>query len=747
MINTYRRAIIIYSVCFVVLGGWLGVRGDVLVPVCHAQINGMQYLTPAMRICEQRKLADYEEEFLPEIVNQQNQPHTGFVVTRNELNEFGRQAKHITGNTPANVYTWVLFQLIKDPYQILATQSLSLLFLFGLWVLLICRELNITPTAGLFAAVSGVATPFLVYWLTFPMHIATVCWTAAVLYGMMRIFRQRDGWGWLVVAFATYGLFMMGYPQTAVYSVWMLVGYAGVVCWPQLRRGVWWDVARPIGFMASAAVFGALLTIPAYLDLYVRYRDSARFWVTDEFFLQAIQSITSVKAVLLYVASRFVPELYGNPLGTTYPLEFDGANIPLFIGVFLVIAFGYRRQVAWWWLTCVGGLWLLTLSPALFTLVLHLFPGFRLSAWTPAWSAVLPMALVVAYGCDAFLALSRVALRRILGWVILAQVVIVGVGGIVAVWFALSIAPWDVVRIGLVIATTVGLYWRGTPVLLWGALAVNIAVTAAPLLVLQPRSALIVTTPLTQSLHQQVPIGARFAIVSAPLEYLLAPNYNAMIGVASVHSYNNFFTPYYQRLINQLGGKITVYGKLNRAIAPNYDDTTFWMSNIAVVLAAQPLDHPNLQLVTQHDDVWVFHVKQRMGQYWRIPVQQVAGVSDIHIPDYHLPQPLPITQHQHRGDVVELHYPVAATQSLVVLSTLYESGWQAESFDGHIWKKIVPVSVNGAFLGIVVPAESRALTVRYVTYVQYMWISHLLWLLCFSGVSIWYWRDTRRTQK
>jgi uncharacterized membrane protein YfhO len=128
-------------------------------------------------------------------------------------------------------------------------------------------------------------------------------------------------------------------------------------------------------------------------------------------------------------------------------------------------------------------------------------------------------------------------------------------------------------------------------------------------------------------------------------------------------------------------------------------------------------------------------------------VQQVAGVSDIHIPDYHLPQPLPITQHQHRGDVVELHYPVAATQSLVVLSTLYESGWQAESFDGHIWKKIVPVSVNGAFLGIVVPAESRALTVRYVTYVQYMWISHLLWLLCFSGVGVWYWRDTQRTQK
>lgn len=728
------------------LGSWLWVSGNVLTPVCHAQINGKQYLTPAMIACEQRKLADYEEEFLPEIVNQQTLPHTGFVVSRNELNEFGRQAKHITGNTPANVYTWVLFQLIKDPYQILATQSLSLLCLFGLWVLLICRELTITPAAGLFAALSGVATPFLVYWLTFPMHIATVCWTAALLYGMMHIFRQRDGWGWVVMAFATYGLFLMGYPQTAVYSIWMLAGYAGVVCWPRLRRGAWWDVAREVGFMLSAVLFGALLTIPAYLDLYLRYRDSARFWVKDAFFTGNSSHYFCQSGIVIWsiaVCPRIIWESAGASLSIrirwrkhsiTDGRVVDCGSCPPAAGCRVVAG------VCGWFMGVDD------ITNVVYGSVAAL-PGFRLSAWTPAWSAVLPMVLVVAYGCDALLSLPVATVRRILRWLILAQLVVVGCGFIVAGWFALPIAPWDVVRVGLVVVSSLGLYWRVTPFMIWGALTLTIAVTAAPLLVVQPRSALITTTPLTQTLQQQVPTGARFAIVSASLEYLLAPNYNAMLGVASVHSYNNFFTPYYQRLINQLGGKITVYGKLNRAIAPNYDDTTFWMSNIAVVLAAQPIDHPNLRLVTQHGDVWVFHVKQRMGQYWRIPVQRVADVSDIHIPDYHVPQSLPITQYQHKGDVVELHYPEAATQSLVILSTLYESGWQAESFDGQTWKKIVPVSVNGAFLGVVVPAESRALTVRYVTYVQYMWISHLIWLLSVIAVGIWYWRDTRRIQK
>jgi hypothetical protein len=67
----------------VVVGEWECIDSGVSRPNQWKKI-----LTPSMIACEQRKLADYEEEFLPEIVNQQTLPHTGFLVTRNELNEF-----------------------------------------------------------------------------------------------------------------------------------------------------------------------------------------------------------------------------------------------------------------------------------------------------------------------------------------------------------------------------------------------------------------------------------------------------------------------------------------------------------------------------------------------------------------------------------------------------------------------------------------------------------------------------------
>jgi hypothetical protein len=59
----------------------------------------------------------------------------------------------------------------------------------------------------------------------------------------------------------------------------MMAGYVGVINWPLLRQGLWWEVARRVGFLVSAAAVGMLLTMPADLDLYVRYRDSPRFWV------------------------------------------------------------------------------------------------------------------------------------------------------------------------------------------------------------------------------------------------------------------------------------------------------------------------------------------------------------------------------------------------------------------------------------------------------------------------------------
>jgi hypothetical protein len=178
------------------------------------------------------------------------------------------------------------------------------------------------------------------------------------------------------------------------------------------------------------------------------------------------------------------------------------------------------------------------------------------------------MALVVGYGCDALLSLPVATIRRIFGGVILAQLVVVGCGFVVAGWFGLTIAPVDVVRVGLMITATIRVIladYHGDVV---GWIGADDCGDCCATFSGATTEALIETTPLTQTLQQQVPLGARFAVVSAPLEYLLAPNYNAMLGVASVHSYNNFFTPYYQRLIQQLGGKMTVYGKLNRAIAP-----------------------------------------------------------------------------------------------------------------------------------------------------------------------------------
>jgi hypothetical protein len=67
-------------------------------------------------------------------------------------NEMGRQARTLAGKTPANFYTWLIFQISHDAYRILTTLSLSMVFWAGLFGLLVCRELQLTALAGLIGA-------------------------------------------------------------------------------------------------------------------------------------------------------------------------------------------------------------------------------------------------------------------------------------------------------------------------------------------------------------------------------------------------------------------------------------------------------------------------------------------------------------------------------------------------------------------------------------------------------------------
>jgi hypothetical protein len=398
------------------------------------------------------------------------------------------------------------------------------------------------------------------------------------------------------------------------------------------------------------------------------------------------------------------------------------------------------RQVGLW-VVWLGVLLALSISPTLFTWVMHIVPGLRFSQWAPIWSGVLPIGMIVAYGCHALLTSTQ--RHHITTTVIACTVGFVGIGGM-----ALRVAQhtqsdfhWSVVVIFLVIVISyIVITWRMIPNVVLGLVIITMAYSTYPLLLHQPRTALVTQSDLVSTVRDTLLPGQRYAVVSAELADMLAPNFNTMQQLASVHSYHNFTSFYYQNYLRQMGGKSVTFGRLNRTIAPDYASMSFWMSNIGAVLSYAPIDDPHVVFVKKTGAAMVYRVTNQMGLFWRIPVQLRPDISDIRIDDYRNRNNEPLAYAEYHGDTQLVHYPVMNTPTLMVLSQQYDELWRAEVYDGTVWQPTRIVSVNGVFMGVYLPSQSTTIRLTYHTYMQYMWLSHLLWMIGLLTIAYWYGR-------
>ncbi len=722
---TYRHAFVVFCLSYLCLLAPYWLWGEQMRSACHATASGITPLSSAQYECDQAKLSDQETEFLPEIATQLQTPHQAFVVVRNPWNEFGRPTKHITGSTPANIYTWLIYRFSDDPYVISFVMSVSLTWFAGLFVLLIGREWRLTPLAAGLGAIVMVTMPYLLYWATFPMHIATICWSAGLLYGGIRLLRQRTLVNWVIVTLSMYALLMLGYPQAVVFALFIVGGYLFV---ESIKHS---DSRIPfIVSMTSAGMSALLLVAPAYLDLYDIYQRSARADVARDFYLLHIQRIESWLGAAVYTSANLVPQLFGNPGSRDFVFEYDGAGISPWYGLCVLIAVIGRWRASWWWGISIIGMFGLTLSPTIYQTLVDTVPLVRISQWAPLWSAILPIVVCVMIAIDTLTITppSRL-IWFITVWVAIIALVSIGAWSVAQALNA-PIILWQLCILVLMVIGMFGLVWLPTyrTWLIIGLTLLTIGIYSLPLQRRQPAEAVVASSPLTTAISTHLPANSRFANLSVELSARIPPNFNTLHSIASIHTYHNFIGTPYQRAIAQLGGKLVTHGRINNTIAPDLAGTMFWMSNIGMVMSHQPLTHPNVALAAQIDNAFLYTTTTRMGPSWRTAVVN-NNADDIRLDDYRTRPNLPISSHIDRGDRIELAVEPVAQTTLVVISEQFSPDWQAQVFDGQTWRAARTVTVNGAFLGVIVPSDARAIQLDYVTTIRWMWLSHLTWLI------------------
>jgi hypothetical protein len=596
------------------------------------------------------------------------------------------------------------------------------------FVLLMCEELGLSPLAGLLAAGSLAASPMFMFWLTFPTFLGGWCWSAAMLYGVTRLARKEDLIGWSLLAFSAYSLLMTGYPQMAVAHGYIVGGYTLVLA---CRRhyATWRSMIRYLAVVSSAVAVGALLVLPIYLDLARAAADSLRIAPALSFFLDALPKIDSPTALEAFLAAHISPDFFGNPISPTNPAQSNGIFVTPLVMFLAWLCLFLRFGKTWGWWLAIAVLVAMTFVRPLFAFAVnHL--GFNISRGFPLGYALLPLTIVTAYGADALVRRPQTDHHRraiILAAAATVMVLLLGLGSGLVRGFAVR---WEVAAFALVVVGVLAAQaYRFRPLLLIAVLILVGAYVSFPMMMRRPPSQLLTTSPAVDMVRANLPVDSYYAMVSSEL-HLLPPNFNAVLNLPSIHSYDSLSAGRYHVLIAALGGQVSTYGRWNGSIAPDYERPMFWISNIALILSRTKLTQPNLHYLGAVGEVYFHRVLSRMGESLQVILPSGSVLADgVEIADPRHLQASHPRKTSDLGDLLEFDVTDEPSTSLLILSHKFHSDWRADVLTPGGWLEGRTFPVDGVFEGVVLPEHARKVRLQFLPAARFAWVGHVFWML------------------
>jgi len=346
----YRGALFFLCVSFIWLTWPFWRSGEVVAPFRqYAELAAVDQ--SGAKQLENRKFSDFSLVYIPEIIAHLNAPRSGWLALWSDKNELGRPLGHGAWFSPAYPPSWLLSLVTNNPWRFITILSLAISFLSGLFILLWAREMGLAPLAGLLSGAGLMASPQVMYWLTFPMFTSVYCWSAGALWAVTRLAKRRDLLSWSALAFSGYSLLMTAYPQSVVYHAYLLGGYG---FWLGCRQA---NLSRQAGlkFLAlavSAVLVGAAAALPVYLDLAGTFSESARVAPDLSFFTSVVlPKFAGFSEALRFFALILAPELFGNPIAPQFPFAYDSLSVTPIVIFFAAIALeaGFRKTWGGGW--------------------------------------------------------------------------------------------------------------------------------------------------------------------------------------------------------------------------------------------------------------------------------------------------------------------------------------------------------------------------------------------------------------
>jgi hypothetical protein len=676
--------------------------------------------------------SDQSDQFIPELYHHLHGNPKGWLSTWNPHTELGRPSFQLAGLGKANLITNLLSLFTHDPFRLytifcVLTVSLSGVFFFAfLWSLRLAPPACLCASAGLSMGVYNST------WLTFPMYISTICWSTALLWLVHLFINRRQFAVAAGISFATYNLLMAGYPQFIVFQAYLLIGF-GLV---QLARSHMPAKERllTMTFLAAAALTGAALASPAYLDLVLNSSLSSRPASSDDYVMAHIARTAphGILQIARALSLAFDTLWFGNPMLPGYPfpyptaLKFSGMSFtPLFGSLLFLSPWAGRWREVWLWhafcLTClIAAFW----TPVHTFAVSHL--GFNLSQFNMLSGAIIPGFVLCGYTADRIL---HTGLRpAILACAVLPLPLIAGMWAFRGDLMS-GLHPKYVLLACAIVAGTGAFVWTRNPRILEVLVCVSIIAYGYQLILSRPLEEICRTSDLVEGVRAQTDSGSRYVRCGGCAWDKLRPNEECMLGVRSLHTYNPMASRNYGRLLSRINNKFTADGGRYCGWLdgpPSLESPEFSYCGVGVILTQEELDSTRYLCLGRYGACRLYRplvLEPREAQLSLFTCQrdnEVMVAGPLHA------QPLGQVRVLESFDDYKKYY-VAPCEgpTLLFLSQQYHPLWKARSTAGPLQT----VLVNDFFQGVIIPPKTDLVQIEFRPWSRWAWLPQLLYLV------------------
>lgn len=735
---SYRRAFILLLLIQLVFFAPVFIQNKVIFPHNNdIELSGLP--SRSDNYLSNRKFSDQSSAYIPEINQHLNGNAYHWLSTWNPCVQLGRPTHQLSGLSKVYLPTHLLSFLTQNPFKLYTFLTVLTVCLTGVFFFLFLKALQLSPIACLVSSLGLSLGIYTIYWLTFVMFVSTICWTVCLLWLVTEFIKKPSFSQGIGISFATYSLLLTGYPQAIILNGYVIVIQTLVnLCeFPKKSRQIPFRLLLILG----SGLVGIAAAFPVYSDLLLNAQRSARLATSNEFFLAVLPKFYSIQDVFLYFAAIIDPFFLGNPGSSDYPITFfnnssfyNGLSLsPFYVGL-LVTSFSRKLWTrVWHWYGFILFCLLATLYPPIYVFAVN-FLGFKLSRTLLLGGAVIPVFILCAYAID-YLKNDRFSTLYLTGSIGLLASIVTGL-----MLFSTANHPWSMhwkylfLAYCLLGALVFFIHLKHESILI-AITIISLMIYSHSTMLVRPLNTIQTTSPLVQAIQTSTAGNYRFALVGSDMAGILPANQEALIQLASIHSYDSLSSRNYQKLVASWSdGGSSTYGRLFSYLdnPEKITGSEFKKSGVNVFLSKQDLQ--GFGFLKTHEVNGIKFYKSLEN-----PVLLLQSLSFLNVNDRSVALNVPLettTALQPRliqsfDDYQEIQVQPLPQKSLLFLSQQYHPQWSASSGG----KGLETVLIEPFYQGVVIPPNTDRVFLEFKPQALWAWVPQLLYLIVGTGYA------------